>query len=158
MTNPDGSLDDDRPSLMPVLIALGIVAFVLIAMTVFRMIGGDRATDESLVGRAVVAQNDALQREDYSAFRGYTCLPQQGTQADVIAGQQRSKTDRGARFVDDVTDIKFDSGHTLELSLWSRNLLKEQHTFQKSFNTATRFTSGIYNEPRTFGLDLTVRY
>ena len=108
MTNPDGSLDDDRPSLMPVLIALGIVAFVLIAMTVFRMIGGDRTTDESLVGRAVVAQNDALQREDYAALRGYTCVAQQGVQADVIAGQQRSKTDRGARFVDDVTDIKID--------------------------------------------------
>ena len=57
-----------------------------------------------------------------------------------------------------VTDIEFDSGHTLELSLWSRNLLNEAHTFLKSFNTATRFTSGIYNEPRTFGLDLTVRY
>lgn len=57
-----------------------------------------------------------------------------------------------------VTDIEFDSGHTLELSLWSRNLLNEQHTFQKSFNTATRFTSGIYNEPRTYGLDLTIRY
>ena len=108
MADPDDNLDDDRPSLMPVLIALGIVAFVLIAMTVFRMIGGDRTTDESLVGRAVVAQNDALQREDYAAFRGYTCLPQQGVQADVIAGQQRSRTDRGARFVDDVTDIKID--------------------------------------------------
>ena len=108
MADPDDNLDDDRPSLMPVLIALGIVAFVLIAMTVFRMIGGDRTTDESLVGRAVVAQNDALQREDYAALRGYTCVPQQGVQADVIAGQQRSKTDRGARFVDDVTDIKID--------------------------------------------------
>ena len=108
MTNPDGSPDDDRPSLMPVLIALGIVAFVLIAMTVFRMIGGDRTTDESLVGRAVVAQNDALQREDYSAFRSYTCIAQHDTQADVIAGQQRSKATRGARIVDNVTDIKVD--------------------------------------------------
>ncbi|MGI9164741.1 MAG: Rv0361 family membrane protein [Mycobacterium sp.] len=99
---------EDSNTVAPLLIALGIVVFVLIAMTGFRMIGGDRTTDESLVGRAVVAQNDALQREDYSAFRGYTCVAQQGAQADVIAGQQRSKTDRGARFVDDVTDIKID--------------------------------------------------
>lgn len=57
-----------------------------------------------------------------------------------------------------VTDIEFSSGHTLELSLWSRNLLNEAHLFLKGFNTATRFTSGIYNEPRTYGLDLTIRY
>ena len=57
-----------------------------------------------------------------------------------------------------LTDLKLDSGHVLELSLWSRNLLNEQHTFNKNFNTATRFTSGIYNDPRTYGLDLTIRY
>lgn len=105
-STPDGP--DDGASAAPILIALGIVAFVLIAMVLFRMIGSDRVSEDNSVGRAVVAQNDALQREDYSAFRGYTCAAEQGAQADVVAGQQRSKAARGARFVDDVTDIKVD--------------------------------------------------
>ena len=98
----------DRGSAAPILIALGIVAFVLIAMTVFRMIGSSQVTDENAVGRAVVAQNDALQREDYTDFRISTCRADAGTQAEVIATQQRSKADKGARFVDDVTGIKID--------------------------------------------------
>ena len=98
----------DRGSAAPILIALGIVAFVLIAMTVFRMIGSGQVSEENAVGRAVVAQNDALQREDYAAFRANTCPADQGVQADVIAGQQRSKTAKGARFVDDVKAIKVD--------------------------------------------------
>lgn len=99
---------DDGRSAAPILIALGIVAFVLFAMVVFRMIGSSRTSDDSGVGRAVVAQNDALQREDYTAFRSYTCAAEQGVGAEVIAGQQRSKAARGARFIDDVTDIKVD--------------------------------------------------
>jgi hypothetical protein len=98
----------DRGSAAPILIALGIVAFVLIAMTVFRMIGSSQVTEENGVGRAVVAQNDALQREDYAAFRANTCRADQGNQAEVIAGQQRSTAAKGARFVDDVTGIKID--------------------------------------------------
>lgn len=105
-STPDQS--NDGASAAPILIALGIVAFVLIAMVVFRMIGSDNVSDDNEVGRAVVAQNDALQREDYAAFRAYTCPPDQGAQADVIGAQQRSKASRGARFVDDVADIKVD--------------------------------------------------
>lgn len=107
MTNTDDN-PDDKGSMTPLLIAVGIVAFVLLAMVAFRMIGSDSVSDESGVGRAVVAQNDALQREDYDAFRRYTCVAEQGTKADVMAGQQRSKSARGARFVDDVTEIKID--------------------------------------------------
>ena len=96
----------DRGSAAPILIALGIVAFVLIAMTIFRMIGSTGVSDENSIGRAVVAQNDALQREDYAAFRAYTCPDDQGAQADVLAGQQRSKAAKGARFVDNVRGVK----------------------------------------------------
>lgn len=103
---PDSESNADRPTFLPILIALGIVAFVLIAMTLFRMIGSTGVSDENGVGRAVVAQNDALQREDYAAFRAYTCPDDQGTQADVLAGQQRSKAAKGARFVDDVRGVK----------------------------------------------------
>lgn len=107
---PDSEPDATRSTFLPVLIALGIVAFVLIAMTVFRMIGSGRVSEENAVGRAVVAQNDALQREDYAAFRANTCPADQGTQADVIAGQQRSKAAKGPRFVEDVRGVKVD-GH-----------------------------------------------
>jgi hypothetical protein len=45
----------------------------------------------------------------------------------------------------------------LQLSLWSRNLFDEAHTFVKNFNAALgRY--GIFNEPRTFGIDGTVRF
>jgi hypothetical protein len=108
MTESTPDEPEDRGSAAPILIALGIVAFVLIAMTVFRMIGGSQVTAENGVGRAVVAQNDALQREDYGAYQANTCAADLGTQADVIAGQQRSKAAKGARFVDDVTGIKVD--------------------------------------------------
>ncbi|WP_397401300.1 TonB-dependent receptor [Phenylobacterium sp.] len=57
-----------------------------------------------------------------------------------------------------ITNLQISNGPTLEFSLWSRNILNESHLFFKSFNTATRWTSGIYNEPRTYGLDLTIRY
>ena len=98
----------DRGSAAPILIALAIVAFVLIVMTVFRMIGSSEVSDENGVGRAVVAQNDALQREDYAAFRANTCPADQGVQAEVLAGQQRSKAAKGARFVENVTGVKVD--------------------------------------------------
>lgn len=96
---------DNRPTFMPILIALGIVGILLIAMMVFGMIGGNRVSDEAAVGRAVVAQNDALQRENYGDFRTYTCGAEQGVGEEVVAAQRRSKDARGARFVDDVTDV-----------------------------------------------------
>ncbi len=57
-----------------------------------------------------------------------------------------------------VTDIGLKSGHNLELSLWSRNLLDEDHAFFRSFNSSTRFTTAMFNEPRSFGIDATIRY
>jgi hypothetical protein len=60
------------------------------------------------VARAAVAQNDALQRNSYADFRGYTCRSEQSAEAEVLARQRDSVTKRGERFVDDVTDIKVD--------------------------------------------------
>lgn len=108
MTDPTPDKSDDGASAAPILIAIGIVVFVLIAMTIFRMIGSTNVSEDNAVGKAVVAQNDALQREDYPAFRAHTCAADQGAQADVITGQQKSKAARGSRFVQDVTDIKVD--------------------------------------------------
>jgi iron complex outermembrane receptor protein len=46
---------------------------------------------------------------------------------------------------------------TLQLSIWSRNLLNEQYVRVKRFISFIG-TYGIYNEPRTFGVDATIRF
>ena len=51
-----------------------------------------------------------------------------------------------------------ESGGRLQLSLWSRNLFNEQHTFVVTGNPTIGGLTGIYNEPRTFGLDATVQF
>jgi len=101
MTDPD----DHRPSLIPIVTALTVIVVALGAIWLLRMFRGDEQPDEGRIGIAAVGQNDALQREDYAAFRTYTCLAEQGTEARVLADQRESKTAKGARFVDDVTGI-----------------------------------------------------
>jgi iron complex outermembrane recepter protein len=55
--------------------------------------------------------------------------------------------------------IKFAGVGTLDLALWSRNLFDERHTFYKSRSAyATTGTYGMFNEPRTYGLDATMRF
>jgi iron complex outermembrane receptor protein len=49
------------------------------------------------------------------------------------------------------SDAKF------QVALWARNLLSEQHTFLKNTN-ASLGTYGIFNEPRTFGIEGNVRF
>jgi iron complex outermembrane receptor protein len=50
------------------------------------------------------------------------------------------------------------SGAVAEFSLWARNLLDEEHLFYKSASASTGTTFGIFNDPRTFGLDARVRF
>jgi len=52
-----------------------------------------------------------------------------------------------------VGDIPLSHGDSsMELAVWSRNLLDESHAFLRNFNSALG-TYGIYNEPRTFGVE-----
>ncbi|WP_421569739.1 TonB-dependent receptor [Stenotrophomonas sp. PD6] len=48
-------------------------------------------------------------------------------------------------------------GASLDVSLWARNLLDEEHLFYK-LNNASLGQSGIFNDPRTYGLELAVRF
>jgi len=58
-----------------------------------------------------------------------------------------------------VAGIDLTRGASLELSLWSRNLFNEQHVFYRSAAAASVAGDfGIFNEPRTFGADATVRF
>lgn len=46
-----------------------------------------------------------------------------------------------------------DSGATVTVSAWARNLLGESHEFMRSYSTLLG-EYGIFNEPRTFGIEL----
>jgi iron complex outermembrane recepter protein len=56
------------------------------------------------------------------------------------------------------------SGPKLDLSIWSRNLLNEEYAFLKNGGptpTVPRSALGmfgIFNEPRTFGADITLTW
>ncbi|OBK70828.1 lumazine-binding protein [Mycobacterium sp. 1274761.0] len=105
----DGDADDPvRPTVAPFLGALAIIVVVVIAIWLLNVFGGDRTPQEQRIGTAVVGQNDALQRQNFSDFVRYTCEKNRGSEADVIARQKDSVAKRGARFVDDVTDVKID--------------------------------------------------
>ncbi len=89
----------------PFLGALAIIVTGLIAVWLFNALSGDELTDEQQIGRAAVAQNDALQRQDYADFRAYTCVEQWGSEAEIIASQRDSSANRGERFVDGATKM-----------------------------------------------------
>ena len=88
--------------------ALAIIVIVVIGVWLFNLSRGDGLSEDERVGRAAVGQNDALQRENFTDFRAYTCRAQQGSEADILARQRDSVAKRGARYVDDVTDVVID--------------------------------------------------
>ena len=99
---------EERGSLMPFGAALALFALVAAAVAAFAMTRGDGLTEEQRVGRAVVGQNDALQRQSYADYQKYTCASEQSNEANVIGAQQESAGQHGARYVDDVTDVTID--------------------------------------------------
>ena len=108
MTPPDPDATGDSSSAMPILIALGLVAIAVVAITGLRVLRGDEVRAEAGVDRAVVGQNDALQRQDYAGFVGFTCVGQQRSEAAVLGEQRQSSAAKGARIVDDVRDPVID--------------------------------------------------
>lgn len=57
-----------------------------------------------------------------------------------------------------LVDVPVNStGTTMSFSLWARNLLDEQHLFYK-LNSPALGQTGIFNDPRTFGLDVAVNF
>ncbi len=98
----------DRPSFLPIVVAAAIVLVAVGTMWILSFLRTDKASDDGLVARAVVGQNDALQRENYPDFQTFTCVAQQGNENQVLADQRQSKSAKGNRFVDDVKDFKVD--------------------------------------------------
>ncbi|MGE2833004.1 lumazine-binding protein [Mycobacterium sp. SMC-4] len=102
--------DDDSTgsSAGPFLGALAIIVAVVIAMWLFSIFSGEESSDEQQVAYAAVGQNDALQRQDYAAFRSYTCAAQHGTESEILERQQKSEAERGKRVLDDLGAVSID--------------------------------------------------
>ena len=49
------------------------------------------------------------------------------------------------------------TGATMQVALWSRNLFDERHAFLRNFN-ASLGTYGIFNEPRTYGVEAKFKF
>ncbi len=98
--------DRDRPTATPFLVALVIVVIAITAILVMNR--GDGDGDPEQIGRAVVAQNDALQRQDYPAFVASTCAAQRGTEEQILDRQRKSAAERGDRYVDGASNIEVD--------------------------------------------------
>lgn len=98
----------DRPTMAPFLGALAIIVLVVIVVVLLNTFGTDGRSEEQQVSLAAVGQNDALQRENFGDFSDHTCLARRGTEADFIARQRDSVAKQGARYVDDVTEVRVD--------------------------------------------------
>lgn len=107
-SDPYTGRPSDRPTAVPFLIALGIIVLVVIGIWLVNLVEGDEPTPEQLIGRAAAAQNDALQRADYSDFQEYTCRAEHATEAEVLERQRTSSAEQGARFLDGVSDVAVD--------------------------------------------------
>jgi hypothetical protein len=118
----------DRPTATPFLAALAIIVLVVIAIGLLNLSGDDEPPADQQVARAAVGQNDALQRQSYADFRGYTCRAEEGSEGDVLAQQRDSVAKNGERFVDDITDVKIDG---------DRATAKVTYHFDKAPDTKT---------------------
>ncbi len=112
MTEPVPEYPPDRPTMAPFLGALVIIVLVVIGIVVFNRSDGDAGPDQD-VSRAVVGQNDALQRQSYADFRDYTCRAKQGSEAEFLARQRDSVAKDGERYVDGVRDVRIDGDRAI---------------------------------------------
>ncbi|MCV7230118.1 lumazine-binding protein [Mycolicibacterium komossense] len=135
MGRRDESQDSTGSSPLPFLAALVIIIVVLIVIGLFALNRGDGLSEEDQVSRAAIAQNDALQRQNYPDLRGYTCAAVVGTEADMVARQRDSVAKHGARYVDGVTGVAVDGDHATGTVIYH---------FEKApddkINTPTTFT------------------
>ena len=107
MTNESGS-SSGGPTAAPFLGALAVAVVVVVGVWLFNAFSSDEPTVEQRIRLAVIAQNDALQRQDYPEFRAHTCVEQQGTESEVVAEHSDSVARRGERYVDGVAGITVD--------------------------------------------------
>jgi len=79
---------------------------------------------------------------------------------DPAAGIKQPKTDKGFVVNGRLGIADIDLGRSdakLSLSVWSRNLFNEQHMFYKTYSPYLG-TYGIFNDPRTWGVEANVKF
>lgn len=111
-------------------------------------------------------KNAASGAIDYSLpLRGETILRGHldGNAADAYRAMPGENTFTDSSFIVNgrlsVGGIDLTRGAKLEVALWSRNLFNEQHVFVRSHAAyAAGGDYGIFNEPRTYGVDATLRF
>ena len=96
-----------------------------------------------LAGATFRAHVDANVADGYPSTAG---VPDKSDDSAVVNGRLA------------LSDIDLSGAATLEVSVWSRNLFDEEHQFYRGGLTATFGRMGMFNEPRTFGVDATVRF
>lgn len=92
----------------PFIIALVIIVLAVLGIWLVSALSGSENDDRQGVIRAVLGQNDALQREDFTDFQSYTCAELTETEEKVLTRQRESVGAKGARFVENVTDVNID--------------------------------------------------
>jgi len=108
---PDDLAADDGATPWPFIGALAVGLVTLLGVGALTLANRDRDTETDRVVRAVLGQNDALQRLDYADFRANTCARDAGTEAQVLDRQRTSVAAKGGRYVGNVTDVSM-SGDT----------------------------------------------
>lgn len=108
---PDDPAADDGATPWPFIGALAVGLVTLLGVGALTLANRDRDTETDRVVRAVLGQNDALQRLDYADFRANTCARDAGTEAQVLDRQRTSVAAKGGRYVGNVTDVSM-SGDT----------------------------------------------
>jgi iron complex outermembrane recepter protein len=97
-----------------------------------------------LGGATLRAHIDGNFANGYNTFSGETTLTDKST---VFNGRLS------------LGDIELGRGGKLQVALWSRNLFNNQYTFVESAAAnAVIGTYGIFNEPRTYGVDATISF
>ncbi|HKP77986.1 MAG TPA: TonB-dependent receptor, partial [Phenylobacterium sp.] len=117
--------------------------------TVFLVYTPKNAVTASVDYRRPVEWGTLIAHLDANAADGYHALSSEANLTDksfVVNGRLA------------LGDIQIGDRATMQLSLWSRNLLNEDHTFVVSSNAGINGLTGIFNEPRTYGLDLTLEF
>ena len=106
-------------------------------------------------GFKLLAHLDANYADGY--FANYTDPGFSNTTGKVAVSQPKGDSSFIVNGRLALADIELGSGgQTLTIAAWARNLFNEQHAFYRSFSPTSGGT-GIFNEARTYGVEISVK-
>lgn len=126
--------DDTGASAWPFITAVVIIVLAVLGVWALQLPNRGVDREREAVVRAVLAQNDALQRLDYADFRANTCAQIAGTEANMLADQRESVARRGARYVENVTAVTVEGDRaTAEVVYFFANAKDDKTTVSTTF-------------------------